>query len=82
MNFTSSNFAIGTSGWKIGIAKAVSPQLFIKAPIGRLFLYKFVQRVAYEKIELKDGKDVEIYENLDCVNYDWHGPVDPTTLKK
>ena len=49
--------------------------------MGRFFLKKFVQRVAYEKIELKDGKDVEIYENLDFVNYDRHGPSNPTTLK-
>ena len=45
------------------------------------FLKKFVQRVAYEKIELKDGKDVEIYKNLDFVNFDWHGPGNPTTLE-
>ena len=57
-------------------------QFFIKAPMGRFFFEKFSNRVPYEKIKLKDGKDVEIYENLDCVNYDWHGPVDPTTLKK
>ena len=50
--------------------------------MGRFFLTKFVQWVAYEKIELKDGKDVKIYENLNFVNYDWHGPTDPTTLEK
>ena len=46
------------------------------------FLKKFVQRVAYEKIELKDGKDVDIYENLDFVYFNWHGPNNPTTLKE
>ena len=46
------------------------------------FLKKFIQWVAYEKIELRDGKDVEIYENLNFVYYDWHGPSNPTTLKK
>jgi hypothetical protein len=38
-------------------------------------------QVAYEKIKLKDGKDVEIYENLNFVYYDWHGPSNPTTLE-
>jgi hypothetical protein len=46
------------------------PKLFTKAPVGIFFLKKFVQLVVYEKIELKDGKDVEIYENLDFINYD------------
>jgi hypothetical protein len=46
------------------------------------FLKKFVQRVAYEKIKLKDGRDVKIYENLDFVNYDSQGPSDFTTLEK
>jgi len=50
--------------------------------MGRFFFEKFVLRVSYVKIKLKDSKDVEIYENLDCVNYDWHGPGDPTTLEK
>ena len=49
--------------------------------MGRFFLKKFFKRVAYEKIKLKDGKDVKIYENLNFVNYDWHGPTDPTTLE-
>ena len=49
--------------------------------MGISFLKKFVQRVAYEKIKLKDGKDVEIYENLDFVNCDWHSPDDLTTPK-
>ena len=57
------------------------PKLFIKAPMGRFFLDKIFQRVTYEKIELKGGKDVEIYENLDFINFDWHGPGNPTTLK-
>ena len=42
----------------------------------------FVQRAAYEKIKLKDGKDVEIYEKLNFSYDDWHGPSDPTTLEK
>ena len=46
------------------------PKFFTKAPVAIFFLKKFVQRVAYEKIELKDGKYVEIYENLDFVNSD------------
>jgi hypothetical protein len=37
--------------------------------------------VAYEKLKLKDGKDVEIYENLDIVYFDGHGPSNPTTLE-
>ena len=57
------------------------PKIFTKAPMGMFFLKKFVKWVSYEKIELKDGKDVEINENLDFVYYDWHGPSNPTTLK-
>ena len=49
--------------------------------MGRFFFDKIFQRVAYENIKLKDGTDMEVYENLDFVNYDWHGPSDPTTLK-
>ena len=45
-------------------------QLFIKAHMGRFFLDKIFQRVAYENIKLKDGIDMEVYENLDFVNYD------------
>ena len=50
--------------------------------MGRFFLKKFVQRMAYEKLKFKDGIAMEIYENLNFVNYDWHGPGNPTTLKK
>ena len=56
-------------------------QLFIKAPMGMFFLDKIFQRVAYEKIKIKDGIDMKVYENLDFINYDWHGPSNPTTLK-
>ena len=42
---------------------------------------KIVQGMAYEKLKLKDGKDVEIYENLDFVYFDGHGPSNPTTLE-
>ena len=49
--------------------------------MGRFFFEKFVLRVAYVKIKLKDGKDVEIYENLDIVNFNWHVPDDSTTLE-
>ena len=47
----------------------------------KFFLNKIFQRVAYENIKIKDGIDMEVYENLDFVNYDWHVPWDPTTLK-
>ena len=57
------------------------PKLFIKAPMGIFFLNKIFKRVAYEKLKLKDGKDVEIYENLNFVYFDGHGPSNPTTLK-
>jgi hypothetical protein len=50
--------------------------------MGRFFLDKIFQRVAYENIKLKDGIDMEVYESLDFVNYEWHGPSYPTTLKK
>ena len=40
--------------------KSCFPKLLIKAPMGRFFFEKFVYRVAYEKIKLKDGKDVEV----------------------
>ena len=73
--------AIGISGWKIGIAEAVFPNFSLRLPWEYFASKKFVQQVAYEKIKLKDGKDVEIYENLDFVNYDGHSPGNPTTLK-
>jgi len=38
--------------------------------MGRFFLDKIFQKVAYENIKLKDGIDMEVYENLDFVNYD------------
>ena len=63
------------------MAEAVVPNFSLRLPRGYFFLKKFVQRVAYEKIELKDGKDVEIYENLDFFYCDWHGPSNPTTLE-
>ena len=56
-------------------------KLFVKAPIGRFFLGKIIQWVAYEKLKLKDGKEMEIYENLDFVYFDGHGPGNPTTLE-
>jgi hypothetical protein len=40
------------------------------------------QRVAYENIKLKDGIHMEVYKILNFVNYDWHGPSDPTALEK
>jgi len=40
------------------------PTFFTKAPMSRFFLEKIVQRVTYEKLKFKDGKDVEIYVNL------------------
>ena len=51
------------------------PKVFVKAPMGRFFLG------AYEKLKLKDGKDVEIYENLNFVYFDGHGPRNPTHSK-
>ena len=48
--------------------------------MGSFFLNKIFQSVAYENIKLKDGIDMEVYENLDFVNFDWHVPGDPTTL--
>jgi hypothetical protein len=50
--------------------------------MGRFFLENVVQGVAYEKLKLKDGKDVKIYENLDIAYFDGHGPNNPTTLEK
>ena len=49
--------------------------------MGIFFLNKIFKRVAYEKLKLKDGKDVEIYENLNSIYYGWHGPSNPSTLK-
>ena len=57
------------------------PKLFAKAPMGRFFLDKIFQRIAYENIKLKDGIDMEVQANLDLINYDWHSPSSPTTLK-
>ena len=50
--------------------------------MGRFFLDKIFQRVAYENIKLKDGIDMEVYKNLDFVYFNWHGPNNPTTLKE
>jgi hypothetical protein len=38
--------------------------------------------VAYEKIKLKDGKDVEVQTNLGFIYFHWHSPSNPTTLWK
>ena len=57
------------------------PKVFVKAPMERFFLKKYFGGVAYEKFKVNDGKDVEIYENLDFVNCDWHNPDDLTTPK-
>ena len=74
------------NGWEdalpLGFLGEWRKQFFlIKAPMGKFFLNKIFQRVAYENIKIKDGIDMEVYENLDFVNYDWHVPWDPTTLK-
>jgi len=45
-------------------------QLFFKAPMGTFFLDKIFQRVTYENIKLKDDIDMEVYGNLNFVNYD------------
>ena len=50
--------------------------------MGRIFLGNIVQGVAYEKLKLKDGKHVEIYENLDFAYFDGHDPSNPTTLEE
>ena len=55
---------------------------FHQGPMERFLLDKIFQRVAYENIKLKDGIDMEVNGNLDCVNCDWHIPGDPTTLEK
>ena len=49
--------------------------------MGRFSLEKIIQGVAYEKLKLKDGKDVEINENLNFVYFDGHGHGNPTTLE-
>jgi hypothetical protein len=62
--------------------KSSFSHIFVKAPMGSFSLDKIFQGVAYENIKLKDGIDMEVYENLNIVNYDWHNPRDPTTLEK
>ena len=64
INFTSLNglwirccFAIGLF-WARD--RSGESSFFIKAPMGRFFLTKFFEWVAYEKIKIDDGKDVEI----------------------
>ena len=49
--------------------------------MGRFFLRKYFGRAAYKKIKIEDGIDVEILINLGLVNFNWHGPDNPTTLK-
>jgi hypothetical protein len=67
MNFASSNglrlgkcLVIGCSGQGIGVAEVVVPNFLLRPPWKGFFLKKFFTRVAYEKIELKDGIDVKI----------------------
>ena len=36
------------------------PELFVKAPIVRFFLKKYFGRLAYKKIKIEDGIDVEV----------------------
>ena len=49
--------------------------------MGRFFLEKVFKGVAYKNTKLNDVKDMEIYENLDFVQNDWHDPGNPTTLE-
>ena len=57
------------------------PKFFTKPPMGRFFLEKIFKRVAYKKIKFKDGIDMEVYGNLDFVNFDGHVPCNPATLE-
>jgi hypothetical protein len=45
------------------------------------FLKKLFEWVTYEKIKIEDGIDMKVQENLSFVNFNWHGPSNPTTLK-
>jgi hypothetical protein len=70
MNFTSSNgLMLHHCGIQVSGGSSF-PKLFVKAPMGRFYLRKFVQRVAYEELKFKDGIDMEVQVNLDFVNYD------------
>ena len=42
---------------------------------------KIVQGVAYEKLKLEDGKDMEIYVNLIFVYFNVYDPGNSTTFK-
>jgi len=88
MSFTTLNglwlgccFTFGLLGHGIGVAEAFVPN-FHQGPHGKVFLENIVQGVDYERFKFKDGRDMEVYENLNFVNYDWHSPGDPTSLKK
>jgi hypothetical protein len=59
---------LGTFGTKDRNGRSSFSQLYIKAPMGRFFFNKFVQGMAYEKLKLEDGKDMEIYVNLKFAN--------------
>ena len=49
--------------------------------MGRFFLEKIFKRVAYKKIKIKNGKEVEVQMNLGFLYFEWHGPSNPTTLE-
>ena len=56
-------------------------QLLIKAPMGRFFLQKIAQGVAYEKLKFKDGINMEVKANLSFINFNWHGLNNHTTFE-
>jgi hypothetical protein len=62
------------------VAKAVSPNFSFR-PLRRGFLEKIVQGVAYKKLKLEDGKDMEINVNLVFIYFNGHGPGNSTTFK-
>jgi hypothetical protein len=49
--------------------------------MGRFFLEKIVQGVAYEKLKFKNGIDMEVQVNLIFVYFDGHDLGNPTTLE-
>jgi hypothetical protein len=77
MNFTSSNvlwlgccFAFGFRAMDKSGRSNCSQLFFAKVPIGRIFFESFFfKRVAYQKIKIEDGIDMEVQENLGFIRF-------------
>jgi hypothetical protein len=59
----------GTFGAKDRNGGSSFSQLFIMATKERFLLKKFFKWVAYQKVKIEDGIDIEVHVNLGFVNF-------------